>query len=95
MPPERKKAGTEQLKDNTNKRPPRARKSIPEDDPNPIPNEGLDELPVRCPKCHSTEVIFEGQTSAVVATDATSQKYQWTCDACGHQWEDDGIVREG
>jgi alkylated DNA repair dioxygenase AlkB len=36
MPPERKKAGTEQLKDNTNKRPPRARKSIPEDDPNPI-----------------------------------------------------------
>jgi len=73
---------------------PAMRNYEPEDDPNPIPNEGLDELPVRCPKCHSTEVIFEGQTSAVVATDNSSQKYQWTCDACGHQWEDDGIVRE-
>ena len=41
-----------------------------------------------------TEVIFEGQTSSVVATDDSSQKYQWTCDTCGHQWEDDGIVRE-
>ncbi len=73
---------------------PAMRNYEPEDDPNPIPNEGLDELPVRCPKCQSTEVIFEGQTSAVVATDDSSQKYQWTCDACGHQWEDDGTVRE-
>ena len=66
----------------------------PEDDPNPKANEVLDELPVRCPKCHSTEVIFEGQTSTAVATDDSPQKFQWTCDACGHQWEDDGIVRE-
>ena len=73
---------------------PAMRNYEPEDDPNPIPNEGLAELPVRCPKCHSTEVIFEGQTSAVVATDDSPQKFQWTCDACGHQWEDDGIVRE-
>ena len=73
---------------------PAMRNYEPEDDPNPIPDEGLDELPVRCPKCQSTEVIFEGQASAAVATDDSSQKYQWTCDACGHQWEDDGTVRE-
>jgi len=67
----------------------------PEDDPNPREKEDLAELPVRCPKCHSTEVVFEGGTSTlVVATDDSSQKYQWTCDSCGYQWEDDGIVRE-
>ncbi|HWZ83571.1 MAG TPA: hypothetical protein VNW47_13150 [Terriglobales bacterium] len=74
---------------------PAMRNYEPEDDPNPKENEVLDELPVRCPKCHSPEVIFEGGTaSAIVATDDSSQKYQWTCDACGHQWQDDGIVRE-
>jgi DNA-directed RNA polymerase subunit M/transcription elongation factor TFIIS len=75
---------------------PAMRNYEPEDDPNPKANnnEVLDELPVRCPKCHSTEVIFEGETSAAIATGDSSQKFHWTCDACGHQWEDDGIVRE-
>lgn len=67
----------------------------PEDDPTPKENEELDELPVRCPKCHSAEVVFEGGTSTlVVATDDSSQKYKWTCDSCGHQWEDDGVAKE-
>ena len=67
----------------------------PEDDPTPKETEELDELPVRCPKCHSTEVVFEGGTSTlVVATDDSSQKYRWTCDSCGHQWEDDGVAKE-
>ena len=73
---------------------PAMRNYEPEDDPNPIPDEGLDELPVRCPKCQSTEVIFESQTSTAVAPDDSPQKFQWTCDTCGHQWEDDGIVRD-
>jgi hypothetical protein len=68
----------------------------PEDDPTPKETEELDELAVRCPKCHSTEVVFQGGTSTlVVATDDSSQRYQWTCDACGHQWEDDGVAKEG
>lgn len=68
----------------------------PEDDPTPKENAELDELTVRCPKCHSTEVVFEGGTSTlVVATDDSSQKYKWTCDSCGHQWEDDGVAKEG
>ena len=67
----------------------------PEDDPTPKENAELDELTVRCPKCHSTEVVFEGGTSTlVVATDDSSQKYKWTCDSCGHQWEDDGVAKE-
>jgi len=68
----------------------------PGDDPTPKEkNQELDELPVRCPKCHSTEVVFEGLTSApAMATDESSQKYKWTCDACGHQWEDDGVAQE-
>src|ERR1700686_667429 len=67
----------------------------PEDDPTPKENEELDEVTVRCPKCDSTEVVFEGGTSTlVVATDDSSQKYKWSCDSCGHRWEDDGVAKE-
>jgi hypothetical protein len=68
----------------------------PEDDPTPKEkDQELDELPVRCPKCHSTEVVIEGFTSApAMATGESSQKYKWTCDSCGHQWEDDGVAKE-
>ncbi|MGB8010716.1 MAG: hypothetical protein WCF68_03820 [Terriglobales bacterium] len=66
----------------------------PEDDPTPIENEEPEELVVRCPKCHSTEVVFEGTDTLVVATDDSTQKYKWTCDACGNQWEDDGVAQE-
>jgi len=67
----------------------------PEDDPTPRESKELDELVVRCPRCHSAEVVFEGGTSTlVVATDESSQKYKWTCDSCGHQWEDDGVAKE-
>ena len=68
----------------------------PEDDPTPKKEEEeLEELPVRCPKCHSTEVVFEGRTSAPEdAADESSEKYKWTCDSCRHQWEDDGIAKQ-
>jgi DNA-directed RNA polymerase subunit M/transcription elongation factor TFIIS len=68
----------------------------PEDDPTPKEkNQELDELPVRCPKCHSTEVVFEGLDSApAMAPDESSQKYKWACDSCGQQWEDDGVAEE-
>jgi DNA-directed RNA polymerase subunit M/transcription elongation factor TFIIS len=66
----------------------------PEDDPTPK-EEQVDELPVHCPQCHSTEVVFEGRTSEpAVAADESSEKYQWTCDSCGYQWEDDGVAKE-
>ena len=24
----------------------------------------------------------------------SSAPFEWTCDSCGHQWEDDGITKE-
>ncbi|MGA7848067.1 MAG: hypothetical protein WCA13_03080 [Terriglobales bacterium] len=76
----------------------------PEDDPTPKEQE-VDELPIRCPKCHSTEVVLEGRTfdgrtiearasEPAIAADDSSEKFQWTCDSCGHHWEDDGVAKE-
>jgi len=67
----------------------------PADEPRPKPEEELEEFPVRCPKCGSTEVVL-----GRLATESSSAKdssphpqFEWTCDSCGHQWEDDGIAR--
>jgi DNA-directed RNA polymerase subunit M/transcription elongation factor TFIIS len=53
------------------------------------------ELLVRCPKCNSTEVVFERLINqpATAASDS-SPKFVWTCDACGHHWDDEGIAEE-
>jgi DNA-directed RNA polymerase subunit M/transcription elongation factor TFIIS len=57
--------------------------------------EATKEVPVRCPKCHSTEVVFEDLVGEAPATEEDSpQQFEWTCDACGHHWKDDGLVRE-
>lgn len=66
----------------------------PENDPDAKQVEELDELPVRCPKCHSTEVIFGSLGSEEEITEGTTSKLDWTCDSCGHRWEDDGVVKE-
>ena len=67
----------------------------PEDDPTPQEKEEAGELVVRCPQCHSEEVVFGGGTATlIVASDDSSQKYKWICDACGYQWEDDGVATE-
>jgi DNA-directed RNA polymerase subunit M/transcription elongation factor TFIIS len=68
---------------------------MPVNEPGPKQEAELDELPVRCPKCHSTEVIFEGLIAVPTpTTDHSSRQYEWTCDSCGHQWKDDGIAKE-
>jgi DNA-directed RNA polymerase subunit M/transcription elongation factor TFIIS len=67
----------------------------PEDDPTPKENVELDEVTVRCPKCHSAEVVFEGRgPEPVKAMDESSREFKWTCDSCGQQWEDDGVAKE-
>jgi hypothetical protein len=66
----------------------------------------------RCPKCHSTEIVFQGLGTetpveldeiedADDAEERTEQtapehtgldaQYNWSCDACGHHWRDDGV----
>lgn len=54
------------------------------------------EIPVSCPKCRSKEVIFERLTCESVDETAQSKaRFAWTCDSCGCQWEDDGVVKGG
>jgi DNA-directed RNA polymerase subunit M/transcription elongation factor TFIIS len=66
----------------------------PADDPTPKEEED-DELLVRCPRCQSTEVTFEGLSPKAEAVgDDSDQKFKWTCDSCGNTWEDDGTVKE-
>jgi hypothetical protein len=57
--------------------------------------EELREIPVRCPKCHSTEVLFKELVPAGTAPPGCSQpKFKWACDSCGREWEDNGIMKE-
>jgi hypothetical protein len=68
---------------------------MPVNEPGPKQEAELDELPVRCPKCHSKEVIFDGLIAEPALTmDNSSAQYEWSCDSCGHQWKDDGIAKE-
>lgn len=43
---------------------------------------------VLCPKCRSGEVVLEERDSSPTAP------FHWHCDACGHQWSDEGIEQE-
>jgi len=67
----------------------------PANEPGPKQEIGLCELSVRCPKCHSTEVIFDRLlTDPAAATGESPTQYEWTCDSCGNQWKDDGTAKE-
>jgi DNA-directed RNA polymerase subunit M/transcription elongation factor TFIIS len=64
----------------------------PADEPGPKHDGELSE-PVRCPKCHSTEVVFERLTTELATgADNASSKFEWTCESCGHRWENEGIL---
>jgi DNA-directed RNA polymerase subunit M/transcription elongation factor TFIIS len=47
---------------------------------------------ILCPKCHSAKVVMAGSDTDLVAL--PTAKFQWSCDACGHQWVDEGITQE-
>jgi DNA-directed RNA polymerase subunit M/transcription elongation factor TFIIS len=65
---------------------------------NEPPEEKVDEsdnLAIHCPRCHSTEVVFEDlDRGPDNAEGKPSSTFNWTCDSCGHEWEDDGLVTE-
>lgn len=61
-----------------------------EDDDDP---EEKKQYAILCPKCRSAEVVLKGRT-ATLEFSPLGVKYQWSCDACGHQWEDNGFVQE-
>jgi DNA-directed RNA polymerase subunit M/transcription elongation factor TFIIS len=51
------------------------------------------ELSVRCPKCRSAEVVLEEMTP-IDNAESSTQICKWTCDSCGHRWEDNGELKE-
>ena len=59
---------------------------------NILPSEPVDEnveYVARCPKCHSDEIVL--LSLDVSATESSDAKFNWSCDACGFKWQDDGI----
>lgn len=52
------------------------------------------EIDVLCPHCQSPDVLLEGydETQEIPEEPSPDEKNHWRCDACGHQWEDDGLV---
>ena len=58
--------------------------------PEPDAPEEPDSVAV-CPKCHAPDIVFQGRDPEPATADS---KFKWSCDACGHQWEDDGIEHE-
>jgi hypothetical protein len=53
-----------------------------------VPEEG--EYTILCPKCHSAAVVLKRGDSML----ADQPKFEWSCDTCAHQWEDDGTLQE-
>ncbi len=67
----------------------------PANEPPPEKEEEGQGIPFACPKCRSEEVIFEQLMGESPDTDENSKsKFSWTCDSCGLQWDDEGVVRE-
>lgn len=48
---------------------------------------------ILCPKCRSAKVVMEGPDTDL-SESPPRDKFQWSCDACGYQWVDEGIVQE-
>ena len=51
------------------------------------------EFAILCPKCRSAKVVMKGQYIDL-AESPPRVKFQWSCDACGHQWVDYGFAQE-
>jgi hypothetical protein len=52
------------------------------------------EYVVRCPRCGSADIVFLERDGALTGNSAFNAKFRWTCDPCGHVWEDDGIEQK-
>jgi len=48
-----------------------------------------------CPRCHSPEIVFQGLETKAGGEPDVDSKYLWSCDACGYQWQDDGVEQQG
>lgn len=66
----------------------------PADEPKETQPERM-EIFVACPRCGSVEIVFEGLSPRPrTRNDMESAEFEWSCDVCGYQWADDGVVKE-
>jgi hypothetical protein len=66
--------------------------------------ENISDFAGHCPKCRSTDIVFEGLDSETPEGPAPDgkvrygpgpgNKFHWSCAACDHRWEDDGFESE-
>ena len=61
-------------------------------EPQQEPSEN-DDSAACCPKCNSRDIVFQSIDVELGKEPRPNAKYNWTCDACGHQWKDDGIEK--
>ena len=66
----------------------------PEPEPQTTPEDDRDYLAV-CPRCHSPEIVFQGLDDDGSSDPVIDSEWNWTCDACGHKWTDDGVEQQG
>lgn len=52
-------------------------------------SEEEDERVAVCPSCHSPDIVFQSLDTEPAS--GTAAKFNWTCDACGYRWRDDGL----
>jgi DNA-directed RNA polymerase subunit M/transcription elongation factor TFIIS len=69
-----------------------AEAALQEDDGTPDPEESK-EYAVLCPKCRSQEVVFEESDPGATGSPLDT-KFNWSCDACGYKWQDEGIAQQ-
>jgi DNA-directed RNA polymerase subunit M/transcription elongation factor TFIIS len=65
----------------------------PKDAPPEPKWEELGEGVIRCPRCRSTEAVFD-RLIRDRADPKSPPKFKWTCSSCAHQWEDEGVLTE-
>lgn len=63
----------------------------PQDEPDEEKDMQSEEFAIHCPKCHSTDVVFEDAGGVEPEDDTVTQKFDWECAACGYKWEDEGV----
>jgi DNA-directed RNA polymerase subunit M/transcription elongation factor TFIIS len=67
---------------------------FPKDAPPPTQEEQQDAF-ISCPICRSEDVVFEEMLDEDPNThERLLQRFSWKCDACGHEWQDNGIAKE-
>lgn len=66
------------------------RNYFPKDEPGQPTAEDVGDVANRCPRCKSTDVIFEQLIKQEPSTNG-SPKFRWKCPVCGKEWDDDGV----